>query len=217
MISVIIADDHHLVRHGIRSLLVQADDISVVGEASDGYEAIKLVKELDPDVLLLDIGMPRLGGIQTVEQLKLEKLQTRMVMLSMHTDRQLVRQSLRAGANGYILKSSLFEELLLAVRAAAQGKTYLSPEVSQVAIDALRADYESSDASTAYNELTSREREVLKLLAEGLTNKDIAELLSLSIRTVQKHRANLMSKLDVHDVAGLTRVALKHGLIFIEE
>jgi DNA-binding NarL/FixJ family response regulator len=216
MINVIIADDHHLVRQGIRSLLAQADDILVVGEASDGYEAIKLIEELKPDVVLLDIGMPRMGGIQTIEQLKLSKIQTHLVMLSMHTDSQLVRQALRAGANGYILKSSLFEELLLAVRAAAQGNTYLSPEVSQVAVDALRAGSDTSDTSTAFDKLTSREREVLKLLTEGLSNKDIADLLMLSTRTVEKHRANLMLKLDVHDVAGLTRVALKHGLIFID-
>jgi len=217
MIRVVIADDHHLVRQGIRSLLAQASDITVIGEAADGYEAVELVEQVQPDVLLLDVGMPRLGGIQAAEQIQVRKLATRIVMLSMHTDRQLVRQALRVGANGYVLKNALFEELLLAIHAAVKGHTYLSPEISQLAVDILREGVDKGNDTTPYDQLTPREREVLKLVAEGYTNCEMADILTLSVRTIQKHRASLMAKLDIHDIAGLTRFALKHGLILNED
>jgi DNA-binding NarL/FixJ family response regulator len=217
MIRVVIADDHHLVRQGIRSLLEGAGDIEVIGEAGDGQEAVMLVQKLSPDVLVLDIGMPRLNGVQAAEDIRSRRLPTRIVMLSMHTDRRLVQQSLRAGASGYVLKDSVLEELLLAIRAASRGYTYLSPQISQAIVDFFLAGEGHAGEATPFEQLSPREREILKLIAEGRTNNEMADILKISVRTVQKHRANLMAKLDVHDVAGLTRIAIMYGLIFIDE
>lgn len=217
MIRVAVADDHHLVRQGIRSLLEKADDIEVVGEAANGLEAIALVEQHDPDVLVIDLSMERLNGVQATETIRQRRWSTRILMLSVHTDRHLIQQALRAGVNGYLLKSALTEELLLAVRSAYKGHSYLSPEISSVVLSGLVADQPvAANPLEPLGELTFREREILKLIAEGNTNNLIAELLQISLRTVQKHRANLMDKLDVHNTAGLTRVAIKYGLVYIE-
>jgi DNA-binding NarL/FixJ family response regulator len=217
VIRVIIADDHHLVRQGIRALLEKADGIQVVGEAADGQEAVELVERLAPDVLVMDVAMPRLSGIQAIARVRGLGVATQVVMLSMYSDETLVRQALRNGAKGYLLKRSVTEELLLAVRAASQGEIYLSPAVSKPIVTNLLTLRIDTDAPSPFEQLTSREREVLQLIAEGHTNCAIAQTLKISVKTVEKHRANLMSKLDVHDVAGLTRVAIKHGLIFLDE
>jgi DNA-binding NarL/FixJ family response regulator len=217
MIRVILADDHHLVRRGIRALLEQADDISVIGEAQDGQEAIELVEQLKPDVLIIDIAMPRMNGIQATQRVRALGLATQVVILSMHSRPTLVRQALRNGAKGYLLKRSVTEELLLAVRAASRRETYLSPEVSGIILDDFLAYQVNVEKSNPFDQLTPREREVMQLIAEGHTNHGIARLLNISIKTVERHRVNLMAKLDVHDVAGLTRVAIEHGLIFIDE
>lgn len=216
MIKVVIADDHHLVRQGIRSLLEQTGAIQVLGEAADGQEALDLTEKLQPDVLILDIGMPRLSGLQVLEQLRLRHLPVRAVMLSMHTDQGMVKHALQAGAKGYVLKSSLLDEVMLAIRAAHRGHTYISPEITQGLVTALFSDESGLNTLTAFEQLSPREAEVLKLLAEGHSNQSIAEMLLISLRTVQKHRANLMTKLDVHDLAGLTKVAIQHHLIFLE-
>jgi DNA-binding NarL/FixJ family response regulator len=215
MIRVIVADDHHLVRQGIRALLEKADDIEVIGEAADGQEAVELVERLVPDVLVLDIAMPRLNGTQATGRVRALGVATQVVILSMHSDETLVREALRSGARGYLLKRSVTEELLLAVRAASRGEIYLSPAISRsIVADLLmfQADYKSG-----FDLLTPREREVLQLIAEGRTNRAIARMMQVSVKTVEKHRASLMSKLDVHDVAGLTRIAIKHGLVFLDE
>jgi DNA-binding NarL/FixJ family response regulator len=215
MIRVIVADDHHLVRQGIRALLEKADDIEVIGEAADGQEAVELVERLVPDVLVLDIAMPRLNGTQATARVRALGVATQVVILSMHSDETLVREALRSGARGYLLKRSVTEELLLAVRAASRGEIYLSPAISRsIVADLLmfQADYKSG-----FDLLTPREREVLQLIAEGRTNRAIAQMMQVSVKTVEKHRASLMSKLDVHDVAGLTRIAIKHGLVFLDE
>ena len=217
VIRVIVADDHHLVRQGIRALLEKADDIEVVGEAADGQEAVELVKRLTPDVLVMDMAMPRLNGSQAVGRVRALGVATQVVILSMYSDETLVRQALRNGARGYLLKRSVTEELLLAVRAASRSEIYLSPAVSRfVVADFLRLQADA-DASSPFEWLTSREREVLQLISEGHTNNAIAQVLKVSVKTVEKHRANLMSKLNVHDLAGLMRVAIKHGLIFPDE
>lgn len=217
MIRIVIADDHHLVRQGIRSLLEQQPDIEILGEAADGAEAVACVLQLKPDVLILDLSMGRMNGIQALEQIRQRRLATRILMLSVHTDRHLVQQALRAGANGYLLKSSLLEELLLAVRAAYKGHSYLSPEISQVILSDFAADRIPDNREIIpLGELTFREREVLKLIAEGHTNNVIADLLQISLRTVQKHRTNLMEKLNIHNIAGLTRTAVKYGLVNLE-
>jgi DNA-binding NarL/FixJ family response regulator len=217
MIRVILADDHHLVRRGIRALLEQADDISVVDEAEDGQEAVELVEQLKPDVLIIDIAMPRMNGIQATQRVRALGLATQVVILSMHSRPTLVRQALRNGARGYLLKNSITEELLLAVRAANRRETYLSPEISGIIVDDFLTHQADAEKSGLFDQLTPREREVVQLIAEGYTNNGIARLLDISIKTVERHRANLMAKLDVHDVAGLTRVAIELGLIFIDE
>ncbi|HKZ68574.1 MAG TPA: response regulator transcription factor [Anaerolineales bacterium] len=217
MIRVIVADDHNLVRQGIRALLDKADDIEVVGEAGDGQAAIELVERLSPDVLVTDISMPRLNGTQTIERLHSMQSPTRVIILSMYSDETVVRQALRSGAKGYLLKNSLTEELLLAVRAAYRNETYLSPSISSAIVNDLLASQVGTQESDPFDRLSTRELEVLQLIAEGNTNSDISQLLNVSIKTVEKHRSNLMSKLAVHDLASLIRVAIKHGLIFIDQ
>lgn len=217
MITVVIADDHNLVRQGIRALLEKADDISVVGEAEDGYGALELVERLQPDVIVLDISMPRMNGPQAVERLHAMQSPTKALILSMYSDEAVVLQTLRSGAKGYLIKNSLAEELLLAIRAAFRGETYLSPAVSSALVNDLLENRGEPAESDTSKRLSAREREVLQLIAEGHTNNEIAQALSLSIKTIEKHRSNLMAKLNVHDLAGLIRVAIKQGLIFVDE
>ncbi len=161
--------------------------------------------------------MPRLNGIQATGRVRALGLATQVVILSMHSRPTLVRQALRSGARGYLLKRSVTEELLLAVRSASRGESYLSPEISGIIVDDFLTHPVDADQASPFDQLTPREREVLQLIAEGHTNQAMAQLLNVSIKTVERHRANLMAKLDVHDVAGMTRIALAHGLIFIDE
>jgi len=216
MIRVVLADDHHLVRQGLRALLERAEDVTVLGEAADGAEALALVERLHPDVLVLDLAMPHLNGLEAVARLRGGAGQTRALILSMYADESLVRQALRNGAKGYLLKRAVAEELLLAVRAVARGDTYLSPEVAGPLLTSLVESQDPGDALTPLDRLTSREREVLQLIAEGHTNSQIAAHLALSEKTVEKHRGHLMAKLAVHDTAALVRLALKHGLIALD-
>ncbi|MCL4300399.1 MAG: response regulator transcription factor [Anaerolineae bacterium] len=217
MIRVILADDHHLVRQGLRSLLEKTGDIQILAEAENGQEAVKLAERLAPDVLVMDIAMPRLNGIQAAEQIRSLGLATQVVILSMYSDETVVRQALRAGVRGYLLKRSVVEELLLALRAAMHGEIYLSPAVSQMVMTDFLAGQSAAEAASPFDQLSAREREALKLVAEGATNKAIAEAMQISIKTVEKHRTNLMTKLNVHDLAGLIRIAIKHGLISLDE
>jgi DNA-binding NarL/FixJ family response regulator len=217
VIRVVVADDHHLVRQGICTLLDKSGDIEVVGEAADGQEAIELTRRLHPDVLVMDLAMPRLSGNQAVERVCAMGLSTRVIVLSMYSDEILVRQVLRNGATGYLLKCSVMEELLLAVHAASRGETYLSPSISGAIVTDYLAFQKGTNVSDLFEQLTPREREVLQLVCEGHTNTGIAHMLKISVKTIEKHRANLMSKLDVHDVAGLVRVAIEHKLVFLEK
>jgi DNA-binding NarL/FixJ family response regulator len=216
MIRVLIAEDHHLVRQGIRALLEKADDLEVVGEAQDGQEAVELAERLTPDVVVMDLSMPRLNGSQATERIRSQRLPTQVVILSMYSDETLVRQALRAGAKGYLLKHSVAEELLLAVRAACRGEVYLSSSVSgAIVANALQSSEVVEE--DPFDRLSAREQQVLKLVAEGRTNNSIAQIMSVSVKTVEKHRSSLMTKLNIHDMAGLVRVAMKHGLIFMDE
>lgn len=217
MIRVVIADDHTIVRKGIRALLDQTEDIEVIGEAEDGRRAVELSNNLKPDVLLMDIGMPQLNGIQALDKIQSLKIDTRVIMLSMYSDEITVHQALNKGAQGYLLKDSVAEDLLVAVRAAKANKIFLSPKIS----DIVMASYLKSDlgdnAPVRFEQLTKREREVLQLIAEGHKNNDIAEILTVSVKTVEKHRTNLMRKLGVRDVVSLVCIAIKYRLIFIDE
>lgn len=214
MIRLVLADDHHLVRQGLRALLERAGDVAVVGEAADGQEALALVQRLLPDVLVIDIAMPHLNGVEAVRRLRGLGVKTRALVLSMYEDETLVRQALRNGAKGYLLKRSVSEELLLAVRAVSRGDTFLSPEVAGPVLTPLVAEQPSGDGPL--DRLTSREREVLQLIAEGHTNREIAAHLAISEKTVEKHRGHLMVKLHVHETAGLVRTAIKHGLVTLD-
>jgi DNA-binding NarL/FixJ family response regulator len=216
MIRVIIADDHHLVRQGIRALLENVSDIEVVGEAATGHEAIELAEKMAPEVVIMDISMPRMDGTQATERILSLNSQTEVVILSMHSDTALVQQLLRLGVKGYLLKRSISEELLLAVRSASKGEIYLSPTISDSVMSILMSPPTGETPTSPAGLLSPREREVLQLIAEGYTNNAIAKTLTISVKTVEKHRANLMTKLEVNDLPGLIRTAIKHGLIFLD-
>jgi DNA-binding NarL/FixJ family response regulator len=210
-VRVLLADDHTLIRAGIRGLLEGLAGIEVAGEAGDGHEALRLAEALRPDVVLLDIGMPGLNGLEVAARLAKLDPAMRVVILSMHTSEEYVLQALRAGAAGYLLKGAAVAELELAVRAVARGETYLSPAVSKRVVD----EYVSRTGGAAdpLAVLTPRQREVMQLVAEGHTSKDIAQQLGLSYRTVETHRNQLMRRLDIHDLTGLVRFAVRVGMV----
>lgn len=216
MIRVVVADDHHLVRQGICALLEKADDMQVIGEAANGLEAVELTAALSPDVVVMDVSMPRLDGRQAVERIKELDTNTVVIILSVHADPVLVRQLISRGAKGYLLKRSIADELPLAIRAAIQGQLFLSPAISESIMTLLATPPASEAAQSALDLLTPREKEVLQLIVEGYTNSGIAEALTISVKTVEKHRANLMAKLDVQDLPSLVRVAIQQGLVFPE-
>lgn len=216
MLRVVVADDHHLVRQGICALLEKSGKVKVVGEASTGNEAINLVKDLTPDLVVMDISMPELDGIQATEQISGLELETRVIILSMHSKPNIVQQALRKGAKGYLLKNAIGEELMLAVQVAAQNEIYLSPSISSSILENLWNLQEKIGEKSMADLLTAREHQVLQLIAEGYTNNEIAGKLVVSVKTIEKHRANLMGKLGINDVTGLMREAIKHDLIFLE-
>src|SRR5215467_4367543 len=208
-IRVLLADDHQLMRSGIRLMLEREADLSVVGEASDGREAVALAKSLRPDVVVMDIGMANLNGIEAAQQMTGDRPEIAVVMLSMHSDESYVLRALKAGAKGYLLKDSAEADLIKAVHAVAGGKSFFSPAVSKVLLDDYVRKLRRSGTEDAYDLLTPREREVLQLIAEGKSNKDIANLLNLSVYTVESHRANLMEKLNVRGLPELILYAVR--------
>ena len=213
-IRLLIADDHKLMREGLRALLSGESDIEVIGEASNGREIVKLVEESAPDIVLMDISMPQLNGIDATRQIKDLSGTTRVIALSMHADRLFVQGVLKAGAAGYILKDSAFDELGQAVRAVSNGQMYLSPGVAGVVVEG----FLKTNGAPAENEvsLTAREREVLQLITEGIATRDIATQLHISVKTVETHRRQLMKKLDIYTVAELTKYAIRNGLTRLE-
>lgn len=215
MIRIIIAEDHNLVRQGIRALLEQSGEVQVVGEAATGQEAVQLTKEFQPDVVVMDLSMPRMDGAQAAERILEMNLSTQIIILSMHADTTMVQQLLRRGVKGYLLKDAVTEELMLAVRSVSQGKMFLSPTISDTVMTMLLSPPDA-EADSAADLLTPREREVLQLVAEGHTNNSIADTLSISVKTVEKHRANVMTKLEVNDLASLIREGIKQGLILLD-
>ncbi|HZT39258.1 MAG TPA: response regulator transcription factor [Bryobacteraceae bacterium] len=208
MIRVFLADDHTMVRQGFRLILSSQPDIEIVGEAGNGREAVELAEKLHPDVIVMDVAMPELNGIEATRRLAASSPRSRVLALSMHKDSVYVREILRAGARGYLLKDSIDSDLVNAVRAVARGDGYLSPGVS----DAVLSDYRRH-VTDPLDLLTSREREVLQLIAEGKTNKEIATSLKLSVYTVDAHRGRIMEKLNLHSTGELVRFAVRNGLI----
>jgi len=215
MIRIIIAEDHNLVRQGIRALLEQSGEVQVVAEAATGQEAVKLTSEHKPDVVIMDLSMPRMDGMQAAERILALDLPTQIIILSMHADTTIVQQLLRRGVKGYLLKDAVTEELMLAVRSVSQGKMFLSPTISETVMTMLLSPPDAG-AEQAADLLTPREREVLQLVAEGHTNNSIADTLNISVKTVEKHRANVMAKLEVNDLASLIREGIKQGLILLD-
>jgi DNA-binding NarL/FixJ family response regulator len=217
-VKVILVDDHSLVRAGIRSLLLNIPGVEVIGEADNGREAIKLIDELNPDLVLLDIAMPELNGLEVVARISKEFSDTKVIILSMHTNEEYVVQALRSGACGYLLKDAAPNELEIAVNAVIRGETYLSPAISKHVVDNYlkRISNVSSDKDLSpdiFTQLTSRQREILQLIAEGNSTKEIANKLNVSIKTVETHRMQLMDRIGIHDVAGLVRYAIRVGII----
>jgi two-component system response regulator NreC len=209
-IRILLADDHKIVRQGLRTLLEKEPDMAVVAEAENGRASVRLARELSPQVVIMDVGMPDLNGIEATRQLLAESPKIKVIALSMHSDRRFVVNMLKAGASGYLLKDSAFEELANAIRVVMANKTYLSPGVSDIVIK----DYVQGPKpdNSAFSILTAREREVLQLMAEGKSTKQIADRLHVSVKTVETHRQQIMSKLDMHSVAELTKYAIREGL-----
>jgi len=207
-IRILLADDHKLVRQGFRMILLAQPDMDVVGETGNGREAVELARSLKPDVVIMDVTMPELNGIEATRRIHENSPNIRVLALSVHRDSVYVREIVRAGAEGYLLKESADTDLLAAVRSVAEGNSYLSPEVS----GAILKDYRKH-ATNPLDLLTTREREVLQLIAEGKTNKDIASSLNLSVYTVDGHRTRIMDKLNLHSVGELVRFAVRNGLV----
>jgi DNA-binding NarL/FixJ family response regulator len=212
-IRVLLADDHKLMRAGLRLVVTQQPDLSVVGEADDGRQAVDLARSLKPDVVVMDIGMPNLNGIEAARQIREIRPDAAVVMLSMHSDEGYVLRALGAGARAYLLKDSATSDLVQAIHAVAEGKSFFSPAVSKVLLQDYMRKLQRSGAEDSYDLLSPREREVLQLVAEGKSNKEIASLLNLSVYTVETHRAKIMQKLNLKGVPELILYAVRKGII----
>ncbi|MBN2284659.1 MAG: response regulator transcription factor [Deltaproteobacteria bacterium] len=214
-ITILLADDHKIVRDGLRTLIENERDMEVVAEAEDGRMAVKLAKKLNPNIIIMDITMPDLNGIDATRAIIEEAPGVKVIALSMHSDRRFVSGMLEAGASGYLLKDSAFDELARAVRAVVDNQIYLSPKIADIVVRRFVSKSASTERS-AFTELTKREREVLQLIAEGVSTKDIAARLNLSVKTVETHRANIMEKLDIHSLSELVKYAIREGLTTLE-
>lgn len=210
---VMIVEDHTLLRAGLRALLSLDPALEIVGEADNGRDAVRSVGSLLPDIILTDISMPGMNGIEAIRDIKKRLPRTKVIVITVHKTEEYIHEALRAGADGYILKDATHDELRIAIRSVITGKTYLSPDISAKVINGFLGFGKGTEAISPWNQLTHREREVLKLVAEGHPNRYIAEFLSLSIKTVERHRSNLMRKLDLHNAAGLTAYAIERGLV----
>ncbi len=210
---IVIAEDHTILREGLRMLLSSNPDFDVVGEAQDGLEAVRLVETHRPDLVLMDLSMPRMNGMGAIQEIKKQCPDTKILVLTVHKTEEYILATLKAGADGYILKDATHSELMLAIDNIFSGKSYLSPGISEKVIEGYLEGRKTLKSSTSWDTLTQREREILKMIAEGYKNKDIADYLCISAKTVEKHRANLMKKLDLHSASSLTAFAMDKGLI----
>lgn len=210
---LLIAEDHTILREGLKSLLGANPDLDVVGEAADGRRALKLSGELCPDLILMDLSMPRMNGFEAIQEIKRLNPTVKIIVLTVHNTEEYILMTLRAGADGYVLKDATHDELLMAIQHVLNGKRYLSPGVSEKVIVGYLEGKKTLKSQSSWDNLTQREREVLKLIAEGFKNKEVADYLCISLKTVEKHRANLMKKLDLHNTSSLTLYAMEKGLI----
>ena len=211
--KVVIVEDHKLFREGLKSMLADKTGMEVVGEAGDGLEAIRIVKKIRPDIILLDLSMPKMNGISVMKEIKNQYPEIKIMALTIHESDQYVLEAFEAGADGYCLKDAGRNELMVAVDSVLQGKHYISPSISGSVLEGYLSGRKKLKSQTSWDTITQREREVLKLLGEGYQNKEIADMLFISVKTVEKHRANIMNKLDLHNAAALTAYAIEHGLV----
>ncbi len=211
MIRIILADDHAILRHGLSRTIQQQQNMEIVGQAADGLTAVQLVRELSPDIVIMDVGMPDLNGIEATRQITRDFPQVKIIALSMHSGKKFVTEMFKAGAAGYLLKDCEFDELLLAINTVMEDKTYLSPSITNVVVDNFVRTSDGEESSV-YSQLTPREREVLQLTAEGYTTKQVGLKLHISPKTVEAHRLRVMSKLEIDNVAQLTKYAIQEGL-----
>ena len=210
---ILIAEDHTLFRQGLKALLSLEPEFTVVGEAADGLQAIQSANELKPDLILLDISMPRVDGLAAIREIKSVCPEAKILILTVHKTEEHVLESLKSGASGYVLKDASHDELLLAMRSVLREKIYLSPDISARVVDGYLNGRGTAELTSPWESLTPRERQVLKLIAEGYKNREIADFLCISVKTVAKHRANTMKKLDLHSASELTAYAIKRGLV----
>jgi DNA-binding NarL/FixJ family response regulator len=211
--SIIIAEDHTILREGLKMLLASNPHYDVVGEAEDGLQAIRLCESHKPDLVLMDLSMPRMNGVGAVQEIKKQCPETKILVLTVHKTEEYILASLKAGADGYVLKDATHGELELAIECVFSGKPYLSPGISEMVIEGYLEGRTTIKNTTSWDTLTQREREILKMIAEGYKNKEIGNYLCISAKTVEKHRANLMKKLDLHSTSALTAFAMEKGLV----
>lgn len=212
-IRIILADDHVLMREGLQAILERETDIEIVGHAKDGREAVDLVEKLKPDCVIMDIAMPNLNGLEATRLIRKLAPSVRIIVLSMHDAAEYVLQALKAGVHGYLLKQGIKDELILAIRSAYRGDKFLTSRISSSVIEGFLSQAEASESISPLQQLTQREREILQLIAEGNSSHQIADKLTISSKTVDRHRANIMEKLDIHNVAGLVHFAIQNGLV----
>lgn len=210
---IVIAEDHTILREGLRSLLCSDPEFDVVGEAEDGRDAIRCVEALSPDLVLMDLSMPRMNGLDAIKEIKKQNPEIKIIVLTVHKTEEYILATLQAGADGYLLKDATHSELVMAIKNVLAGKRYLSPGISEKVIEGYLEGRRTLKTKSSWDTLTQREREILKLIAEGYKNKEVADYLYISLKTVEKHRSNLMRKLDLHNVAALTAFAAEKGLI----
>ena len=211
--KIVIAEDQKILREGLKSLLSSSDDFEVVGEAEDGLNAVRCVEKYTPELLLLDLSMPKMSGISAIKEIKSQFTETKILVLTVHESEEYILEVFKSGADGYCLKDASHSELLMAIKSVLSGKRYISPGISGKVLEGYLDDRETLKSSSSWDSLTQREREILKLVGEGYKNKEIADYLCISAKTVEKHRSNIMGKLDLHTASALTAYAIKKGLV----
>ena len=211
--KIVIAEDQKILREGLKSLLSSSDDFEVVGEAEDGLNAVRCVEKCTPELLLLDLSMPKMSGISAIKEIKSQSTETKILVLTVHESEEYILEVFKSGADGYCLKDASHSELLVAIKSVLSGKRYISPGISGKVLEGYLGDRETLKSSSSWDSLTQREREILKLVGEGYKNKEIADYLCISAKTAEKHRSNIMEKLDLHTASALTAYAIKKGLV----